>query len=38
MNRKPGGLDWDRWLIPGPKVPWNPNIYVSPYKGFGDSA
>ena len=24
MDRKPGGLDWDRWLGPGSKVPWNP--------------
>ncbi|MBI4891384.1 MAG: Gfo/Idh/MocA family oxidoreductase [Acidobacteria bacterium] len=32
MEQKPAGLDWDRWLGPGPKVPWNPNIYFSPYK------
>ena len=32
MARKPDGLDWDRWLGPGPKVPWNPEIYFSPYK------
>lgn len=32
MDRKPGGLDWDRWLGPGPKVEWNPDIYFSPYK------
>lgn len=32
MERKPGGLDWDRWLGRGPKVPWNPDIYFSPYK------
>ncbi len=32
MERKPAGLDWDRWLGRGPKVPWNPNIYFSPYK------
>jgi predicted dehydrogenase len=32
MERKPDGLDWDRWLGPGPKVPWNPDIYFSPYK------
>ena len=32
MERKPDGLDWDRWLGPGPKVAWNPDIYFSPYK------
>ena len=32
MENKPDGLDWDRWLGPGPKVPWNPDIYFSPYK------
>jgi predicted dehydrogenase len=32
MEAKPAGLDWDRWLGPGPKVPWNPGIYFSPYK------
>jgi predicted dehydrogenase len=32
MERKPEGLDWDRWLGPGPKVAWNPGIYFSPYK------
>jgi predicted dehydrogenase len=32
MEQKPDGLDWDRWCGPGPKVPWNPNIYFSPYK------
>jgi predicted dehydrogenase len=32
MEQKPEGLDWDRWLGPGPKVPWNPGIYFSPYK------
>jgi predicted dehydrogenase len=32
MERKPDGLDWDRWLGPGPKVAWNPGIYFSPYK------
>ncbi len=32
MERKPDGLDWERWLGPGPKTPWNPNIYFSPYK------
>jgi predicted dehydrogenase len=32
MRQKPEGLDWDRWLGPGPKVSWNPEIYFSPYK------
>jgi predicted dehydrogenase len=32
FERKPEGLDWDRWLGRGPKVPWNPEIYFSPYK------
>jgi predicted dehydrogenase len=32
FERKPEGLDWDRWLGRGPKVPWNPDIYFSPYK------
>jgi predicted dehydrogenase len=32
METKPEGLDWDRWLGRGPKVPWNPDIYFSPYK------
>ncbi len=32
MEKKPEGLDWNRWLGPGPKVPWNPDVYFSPYK------
>jgi len=32
FERKPEGLDWDRWLGRGPKVAWNPEIYFSPYK------
>ena len=32
MEKKPEGLDWERWLGRGPKVPWNPDIYFSPYK------
>jgi predicted dehydrogenase len=32
MEQKPAGLDWERWIGPGPKVPWNPGIYFSPYK------
>jgi predicted dehydrogenase len=32
FGKKPDGLDWNRWLGRGPKVPWNPNIFFSPYK------
>ncbi len=32
FERKPEGLDWQRWLGRGPKVGWNPDIYFSPYK------
>lgn len=32
MEKKPAGLDWDAWLGPGPKIPWNPGVYFSPYK------
>lgn len=32
FDKKPEGLDWNRWLGPGPHVPWNPGIYFSPYK------
>ncbi len=32
FERKPDGLDWERWTGPGPKVAWNPDIYFSPYK------
>jgi predicted dehydrogenase len=32
METQPEGLDWKRWLGRGPKVPWNPDIYFSPYK------
>jgi predicted dehydrogenase len=32
VTRKPDGLDWERWLGPGPKAAWNPDIYFSPYK------
>jgi predicted dehydrogenase len=32
FDKKPDGLDWNTWLGRGPKVPWNPNIYFSPYK------
>jgi predicted dehydrogenase len=32
MEKKPEGLDWEQWLGPGPKIPWNPDVYFSPYK------
>jgi predicted dehydrogenase len=32
MERKPEGLNWNRWLGRGPKVAWNAGIYFSPYK------
>lgn len=32
MERQPDGLDWERWLGPGPKIAWNPDVYFSPYK------
>lgn len=32
FERKPEGLDWNRWLGGSAKVPWNPDIYFSPYK------
>ena len=32
MERKPEGLDWERWTGPAKKVAWNPEIYFSPYK------
>ena len=32
FDKKPEGLDWNRWIGPGPKVPWNAGIYFSPYK------
>jgi len=32
LEKKPEGLDWDRWLGPGPKRPWDAGIYFSPYK------
>ena len=32
MERKPDGLDWQRWLGPGPKIPWSADVYFSPYK------
>jgi predicted dehydrogenase len=32
MEKKPDGLDWERWLGAGPKIDWNPEVYFSPYK------
>jgi predicted dehydrogenase len=32
MEKKPEGLDWQRWLGPGRKIDWNPEVYFSPYK------
>ncbi|HPT28350.1 MAG TPA: Gfo/Idh/MocA family oxidoreductase [Bryobacteraceae bacterium] len=32
FERKPDGLDWDRWLGRGPKIAWDPGVYFSPYK------
>ena len=32
FERKPDGLDWERWLGRGPKIEWNPGVYFSPYK------
>jgi predicted dehydrogenase len=32
ITSKPAGLDWEQWLGPGPKIPWNPEVYFSPYK------
>lgn len=31
-ERKPDGLDWERWCGPAKHVAWNPDIYFSPYK------
>ncbi len=32
FEKKPEGLDWDHWCGPALHVPWNPDIYFSPYK------
>jgi predicted dehydrogenase len=32
MENKPAGLDWDRYLGPLPKIPWDPQKYFSPFK------
>ena len=33
----PAGLDWDRWLGPAPKVPYNPNRCLYKFRWFWDS-
>jgi predicted dehydrogenase len=32
FEKKPEGLDWERWCGPAKHVAWNPDIYFSPYK------
>jgi len=32
MEKKPDGLDWQRWLGTGPQIAWDPEVYFSPYK------
>jgi predicted dehydrogenase len=32
----PAGLDWDRWLGPAPKVPFNANRCLYKFRWFGD--
>jgi len=32
MEKKPEGLDWNRWLGWLPKIPWDPERYFSPFK------
>jgi predicted dehydrogenase len=34
FEQKPEGLDWDRWLGPGPKIAWTPQVYFSPYRWY----
>jgi predicted dehydrogenase len=34
FDKAPDGLDWKRWLGPGPKVNWTPEIYFSPYRWY----
>ncbi len=29
MERKPAGLDWDAWLGPLPRIPWDPKRYFN---------
>ena len=32
----PQGLDWDMWLGPAPKVPFNPNRFIGTFRWFWD--
>ncbi len=32
MEKKPDGLDWDRYLGPLPRIAWDPQKYFSPFK------
>jgi predicted dehydrogenase len=34
FEQKPEGLDWNRWLGPGPKIAWTPQVYFSPYRWY----
>ena len=34
----PGGLDWDTYLGPAPKVPFNPNRFIFNFRWFWDYA
>ena len=34
FDKKPEGLDWHRWLGPGPHVPWNPESISHHISGF----
>jgi predicted dehydrogenase len=37
MKKKPDNLDWNAWLGPLPKVPWNPLRFLRPYLFWGSS-
>lgn len=32
FETQPEGLDWKRWLGPGPKIAWTPQVFFSPYR------
>lgn len=32
FEKKPEGLDWKRWIGPGPMIDWTPEVYFSPYR------